>query len=477
MIYRLKQDVTVEKATEGGTLISSRPLRVVQLNPALLKLVRRIEHDWLQPETEAETKALVSLYLRGFVERKWQEFRASDPLPQVSVIIPVKDRPEDLRNCLTSLQELEYPQENIEVVVVDDGSTDNTPQVAEELGAILVRTGTIAGGPALARNRGVKVASGEILAFIDSDCTASRLWLKELLPVFADKEVAAVGGLVDGMYKETALDRYEAVMSSLSLGRREMSGAAGNDTFYLPSCNLLVRKKVFADAGGFHAELHVGEDVDLTWRLRDAGRTIVYLPQGTVFHAHRSKVWPFMKRRFDYGTSEGMLQQLHPLRRKKMLLPPRLCAALALCAITLSGISPYGLLAALLVMLADAAIVRSQAGQTRVSLSYFKVLLSRGRAFASLAYYLGYHMLRYYGIPLLVSALLWPGFGVFLLFLFLWASGVDYFVRKPQMLLPAFVVFYLLEHFSYGMGVLWGCLGQRSFASYLPEFRRPVTEV
>ena len=80
--------------------------------------------------------------------------------------------------------------------------------------------------------------------------------------------------------------------------------------------------EAFAAAGGFRAELQVGEDVDLTWRLRDAGRRIAYLPRGAVCHAHRSRLWPFMKRRFDYGTSEGLLQQLHPVRGKKMLIPP-----------------------------------------------------------------------------------------------------------------------------------------------------------
>jgi len=107
----------------------------------------------------------------------------------------------------------------------------------------------------------------------------------ELLPVFAEANVAAVGGLVDGMYDESALDRYEAVMSSLNLGGREMSGSAGDDTFYLPSCNLLVRKQAFMAANGFRTALQVGEDVDLTWRLRDAGWQIVYLPEGTVCHA------------------------------------------------------------------------------------------------------------------------------------------------------------------------------------------------
>ncbi len=73
------------------------------------------------------------------------------------------------------------------------------------------------------------------------------------------------------MCTESAVDRYEAVMSSLSIGNRERVGNSGNDTFYLPSCNLLVRRSAFKSAGGFKDSMHVGEDVDLTWRLRDRG--------------------------------------------------------------------------------------------------------------------------------------------------------------------------------------------------------------
>ena len=67
--------------------------------------------------------------------------------------------------------------------------------------------------------------------------------------------------------------------------------------------------------------MHVGEDVDLTWRLRDQGWTISYLPAGNVLHEHRSSIRSFMSRRFDYGTSEGMLQLLHPRRHKQMVIP------------------------------------------------------------------------------------------------------------------------------------------------------------
>lgn len=465
MNYRLAAGIDIEEGPEGGFLYATRPLRLVRLNRPLLLLARRLQRESVTPATAAEAKVLETLAKGGFVQRDWPPL-AETELPQVSIVIPVKDRAEDLRNCLNSLAALDYPAELLEIIVVDDGSSDATPEVALELGARLVNSGAVGGGPAAARNRGAATARGRILAFIDSDCTASPHWLRELLPVFADPQVAAVGGWVDGMHCAAPLDRYEAVMSSLNLGRRAMSGGAGGDTFYLPSCNLLLRREAFVAAGGFRAELQVGEDVDLTWRLRDAGRSIVYLPKGAVCHAHRSRLWPFMKRRFDYGTSEGLLQQLHPVRGKKMLLPPMLTAILALLALALLLWSPLPLLPVLALLLADSLVTSRRTSKQGLCLALGKIFLARLRATGSLGYYLGYHLLRYYLAPLLLASLLFPPLGLLTLVTWLGVAGVDHQVRKPQLALPLFWLFYLCEQLAYGSGVFAGCLRLRNFTSY-----------
>lgn len=466
MIYRLAEGIGLETAAQGNFLVSSRPLRMVKLNPSLLQLVQRMVTAGVTPQSSAETKVLETLLKSGFVQRFWQGLDDLDEVPTVSIVIPVKDRADDLRHCLKSLQQLDYPQDRLEVVVVDDGSSDETPQVAKELGVILLESGAVGGGPALARNKGASVATGEILAFIDSDCTAAADWLNDLLPAFSDKELAAVGGWVDGMHHGSALDRYEAVMSSLNLGRREMSAGSGGDTFYLPSCNLLMRKVAFVAAGGFRSELQVGEDVDLTWRLRDAGWKIQYLPRGTVYHAHRSRIWPFMQRRFDYGTSEGLLQQLHPVRGKKMVLPPMLTTMLALLISCLIFLSLWPLLPALALLFIDSVLSRRRMSKQGLVLPLLRILVARSRAVGSLSYYLGYHLLRYYLLPLLIGSVFFPSFSILLILLLLGVGLVDYLVRKPKMSLPGFYLYYLLEQLSYGSGVLWGCLKLKNFTSY-----------
>ena len=471
MIYRLAEGIRLEESAHGGVLVSARPLRMVRLSPALVALIRQLPTVTAAALPPAHHRALERLEKKGFIERRWEGLKDLSAFPRVSIIIPVKDRADDLRHCLQSLQQLDYPCDRLQIVVVDDGSSDASPDVARQFGATLVCSGSVGGGPALARNKGVSVARGEILAFIDSDCTAAKNWLADLLPTFNDPQVAAVGGWVDGMHYGSALDRYEAVMSSLNLGRREMCGAGGNDTFYLPSCNLLMRKEAFCAAGGFRAELHVGEDVDLTWRLRDSGWKIRYVPRGTVYHAHRSLLWPFMKRRFDYGTSEGTLHRLHPLRGKKMVAPPMLSAILLSLLAALLTLTPALVLVAGVLLGLDLILTRRRLHRVGMAFPNRAVLLARTRALGSLGYYMGYHVLRYYLLPFILVALFLPSVAALLLLVFCGVSVVDYRVRKPRLFMPSFCFFYAMEQLAYGLGVLWGCITIRSASSYALAFK------
>ena len=473
MSYALAPEIRLQESPQGAFLVAPRPLRMVRLNGALLALVRRLAEGPLAPSTKAEARVLEDLVTRGFLQHLAETGQEQEAvLPRVSIVIPVKDRAEELRRCLASLEQLDYPSHLREVIVVDDGSSDASAAVARSCGATVLASGGCGRGPAAARNCGAEAATGELLAFIDSDCTAAESWLAELVDAFAAPEVAAVGGLVDGAYTASALDRYEAVMSSLNLGRNERSGQGGDDTFYLPSCNLLVRRDAFLRAGGFRAEMRVGEDVDLTWRLRDAGRRIVYRPRGRVWHAHRNRLPAFLRRRFEYGTSEGALQALHPARRKRMALPPLLLAALLCAAAPLLGASLYAWCGAVLLLGIDFFRTRARTARPGLPLGFRSLLGSRLRTCASLAYYLSYHLVRYYGLPLLLLTALRPACAPLFMLLALWPTAVDWYVRRPRLALPVFAFYYLLEHLAYGAGVFRGCLGQGSFASYRLQLQR-----
>ena len=465
MRYRMAPGVELVQR-EGGTFLMSRtPMTLVRLNAPLVLLARRLFEGAVSAASTAEATVLEQLALKGFLLRLQDTSRPEGELPGISVVIPVLDRAGELARCLQSIRRVNYPQDRIEVIVVHDGSSDDSAQVARSLGAQVVSSGGVRRGPAAARNVGAARATKELLAFIDSDCSASTEWLAELVPLFEDERISAVGGQVDGMCSESVVDRYEAVMSSLSLGARERFGSGGDDTFYLPSCNMLVRRSLFLAVGGFESSMHVGEDVDLTWRLRDAGWTIAYLPAGRILHEHRSTVRSFMSRRFDYGTSEGTLQKLHPNRKKRFVLPPVLGVVLALSlAAPFAGWCSLAGAAALLAV--DVAVYRARLARRGVALGHLELLGGRLRAAGGLAYYLSYHLVRYY-LPVLVLLPLWlPPFALLPLAAFLTCVGVDYRIKKPALSPLQFARVYLLEQAAYGAGVFWGCLRGRGFASY-----------
>ncbi|BDG05574.1 mycofactocin biosynthesis glycosyltransferase MftF [Anaeromyxobacter oryzae] len=465
MRYRLASGVARVEVRGGPALLSRAPLRLVKVSAAFAE---RFDAGELVARTPTEARALDALFERGLLARVPDDALPADRLPTVSVVIPVKDRAEELRRCLESLRRVRYPRARLEIVVVDDGSRDATPAVARALGATVISSGGRGRGPAAARNRGAAVASGALLAFIDSDCTASEGWLAELTGRFEDPEVVAVGGRVAGMHASSALDRYEAEMSSLSLGPRDRSGQGGTDTFYLPSCNLLVRRRAFAASGGFREELHVGEDVDLTWRLRDRGGRVLYTPHGRIFHEHRNRLGAFLRRRFQYGTSEGLLQVLHPERRKQMVMPWPLAAATALVAAAWLARAAWPAVAGAALILLDVARLWATLRREGARVPPEWVIGARLRAWGSLAYHVAFHLTRYYAPVLIVAGVAWPRLGALAATLAVLCAAVDRTVRRPALRFPEFLGLYLAEHLAYGAGVFCGCVRLGSFGSYRP---------
>lgn len=465
MKFRFAKDVELMETDGNAILLAKTPLCLLRLNRSLAALLQAVRDDTPWQASENKITLLRKIAEMGFLELCCDETRRPPPWSSVSVVIPVKDRAAELRRCLASLSSLRYPPANLEVIVVDDGSSDNCPEIAANWGARLLFSGGTGLGPSVARNVGAAAAGGEILAFIDSDCTASAEWLSQLIPVFGDPLVAAVGGKVEGLHTASMLDRYEAVMSSLSLGTRQVSAGKGEDTLYLPGCNLLVRRNVFLRLGGFRRAMQVGEDVDLSYRIRDDGRRIVYLPTGIIHHEHRNRYASFMARRFDYGTSEEMLQRHHPLRKKRMPVPPLLAALLFLC-LTVPLTGGWGVLTALTVLLVDGGITRIKIQRLGARIGFITLLAGRLRALGSLLYYLCAHLIRYYAVPLLLLCFLVPPLRSVGIAVLLCTTVVDYAVKKPKLFFLSFVYIYLLEQIAYGFGVLWGCLRHMNFASY-----------
>jgi hypothetical protein len=150
-----------------------------------------------------------------------------------------------------------------------------------------------------------------------------------------------------------------------------------------------------------------------------------------------------------------------------MVIPPVLAIVLLLCLVApLAGW--WTLLLAAGILIIDAVAVRARFIRRGLPLGLLAILGGRLRALGSLAYYLSYHLVRYYAAPLILIALIAPGFWAWALPLaaFVCAAGVDHAVRKPPLSFIRFGGIYLLEQLAYGTGVFWGCLSRRCFASY-----------
>jgi len=226
---------------------------------------------------------------------------------EVTVVIPVRDRPAGLDRCLAALGP-GYP-----VIVVDDGSADPdaTARACARHGARLVRR-PVPGGPGPARNDGLALAATPLVAFLDSDCVAGPDWIAGIAAHFADPMVGAVAPRVRGVTGRSAVGRYLAARAPVDLGPREARVAPLTRLSYVPTAALLARRD--AVAAGFDPGLRYGEDVDLIWRMIDAGWRVRYDPGAEVGHVEPDRWVTVLARRFRYGSSAAPLARRHPGR-------------------------------------------------------------------------------------------------------------------------------------------------------------------
>jgi GT2 family glycosyltransferase len=229
--------------------------------------------------------------------------------PRFSVIVCTRNGGRRIAACLRAV--LAQRGAEYEVIVVDDGSTDDTAAVvAQGFPSVrLERTG--ARGLGEARNRGAELATGEVLAFTDDDCEPDVAWLAGLARVFRSGCFAAVGGPnlapVSRTWREAVVAAAEGAPSQVLIDDREAD--------HLPGCNLAVVREAFHAVGGFDPDFHTaGDDVDFCWRLRAAGYRLGFSPLAFVWHHRRGDLRGFVRQQIGYGRAERVLIRKHPAR-------------------------------------------------------------------------------------------------------------------------------------------------------------------
>jgi mycofactocin system glycosyltransferase len=469
--YRLRDRVRLTEVSGAPHAVCDLPLAVLRLDRRSARLLEMtaggVTIDDLAVGLGMDAERVVRLceYFRSRGLLDIDLDRQARPTPSVTVIVPVKDRAADLDDCLASLARLDYPRELVEVMVVDDGSSDGSAAVAARRSCTVLVNGRTR-GQSYSRNLAASQASGDLLAFTDSDCVVDPGWLRELVVPFSWSRVSAVGGRTESFYSTTLLDRYEQAASSLDMGRRLLVSLDAVDTFYVPTCNLLVRREVYLAAGGLREDLHVGEDVDLCWRLRARGDVLVYAPGGRVRHKHRNR-WPAMlRRRAEYCASEATLHGLHTDKRKRLAVPPwpALSLAAVLAVLTLRNLRLVPL--ALLPWTVDVARRLLNLRGEGMTVSPWLVGFSALRVHLSLAHSLLFLAVRYCLLGLVVLSALVPRLRLPVAFAVLYTSAVDYSVKRPRISYPGYLACYVLEHSAYQVGVALGCLQRRTLRPY-----------
>jgi GT2 family glycosyltransferase len=230
-------------------------------------------------------------------ERRW---------PWVSVVVAAHNAGRTLESCLASLTRLRYP--NYEAIVVNDGSTDDTESIMRRYPQFRGIT-TLNQGVSAARNEGLRVASGEIVAYIDSDADADPDWLSYLATTYLEFDVVGVGGpnLVppDDNWVAKCVYRSPGGPTQVML----------DDKFaeHIPGCNMSFLKQALEDIGGFDPIFRAAaDDVDICWRLLEKGHRIGFSPSAVVWHHRRPSVTAYWRQQVGYGVSEAILERKFP---------------------------------------------------------------------------------------------------------------------------------------------------------------------
>jgi mycofactocin system glycosyltransferase len=472
--FSLAKGVSLRPDADGFLLVSRTPIKILQINKSLYNLIKHISTgggeltDFPITNPQETMQVLLKLVARGYL--KLEKTAKPKEFPFISVIIPVRDQPQNLLECLKALQNVRYPKDRLEIIVVDDGSKEKLEKVVTNAD-IKIISHEKSKGAAACRNIGAEKAKGEILAFLDADCIAAESWLEELVPFFKYAATGAVGGYIDGHSDRTWLERYEKSFSPLNMGSRLIIEGKDESGFYVPTANLLVSREAFSVTGGFKEGMEVGEDVDFCWRLREQGYNLIYTPSGKVAHKHRNQLSKMLKRRFEYGTSEALLYRTH--RDKKKGFPFSPLSGLSFIALTLAVLlaNPYPLCALPLLYGSDIWWKFRTIRKYKVDLNFGQLAAAALRNLLSFYYYAFFHLIRYYLVLVIGLGAAWWPFWVWGGAAVIYASVTDYIVKKPKLFYLVFVYFYLLEHLAYQVGVFWGCIKYRYFGSYRLSFK------
>ncbi len=226
--------------------------------------------------------------------------------PLVSIVVPAYNCSKTISKTIESL--LSQTAKNLEIIIIDDGSTDETAKCIQSYDNIFYFYQKNE-GPASARNRGAQKSSGDFIFFTDSDCIAKSDWIEEALKRFDDPQVAVVAGSYGIANKESMLAR--CIHDEIMYRHQKLMGCYPKA---FGSYNFGVRKKTFELVDGFNQFYRCasGEDNDLSYKILKTGKKIYFERQSIVYHHHPVRVRKYLREQYRHGFWRVMIYVDHP---------------------------------------------------------------------------------------------------------------------------------------------------------------------
>jgi glycosyltransferase involved in cell wall biosynthesis len=245
------------------------------------------------------------------VASRWNQRTARDldfDWPSISVVVCAHNAAATLDECLRHTCALDYPE--LEVIVVDDGSTDATRGIAMRYPEVRLMQIEHA-GLAAARNEGFRAASGELVAYLDADAYPTPEWPYFLALGLDRPDVGGVGG----PNLAPADDAIDAHVVARSPGGPVHVLTADDRAEHVPGCNMAFWKIVLSEVGGFDpVYTAAGDDVDLCWKVLDRNWKIGFHPAAVVWHHRRPGLRQYLRQQHTYGRAEALVEARHPSR-------------------------------------------------------------------------------------------------------------------------------------------------------------------
>lgn len=257
--------------------------------------------------------------------------------PKYSVVIPAYNAETTIQGCLEALMVQTISREDYEIIVVDDGSNDNTAKIAKKYDVVFCRQENQ--GPAAARNLGAEKARGEIILFTDADCIPAKNWIEEMVcPFLEDPQVVGVKGayvshqksLVARFVQHEYEDRYDLMKKWKYID-------------FIDTYSAAFKRNVFTQYGGFDTEFRIamGEDTELSFRLYANNYKMVFQPSAVVAHHHPSTLRRYLKRKYNAALWRILILRKHPNKIRRDSHTPQLIKIQLVCTLLL----PLGVLA------------------------------------------------------------------------------------------------------------------------------------